>query len=133
MKNKQIYITQADFDRLKEVIELAPHAPDVLELEAELKRAVIVDVADIPADVITMNSRLCLRDIDTGRDEICQVVYPDEADIKRNKISVLAPIGTAVLGYKSGDLIEWKVPAGLRRLKIKKVLYQPEAEKDYHL
>ncbi|WP_228767808.1 GreA/GreB family elongation factor [Candidatus Velamenicoccus archaeovorus] len=71
--------------------------------------------------------------MDTGKDEFYQLVYPEDADIEQNKISILAPIGTAILGYKVGDVIEWKVPAGVRRLKIKKILYQPEAAKEYHL
>jgi len=71
--------------------------------------------------------------LDTGKDEVYQVVYPEDIDIEENKISILAPIGTAILGYKLGDIIEWQVPAGLRRLKIKKVLYQPEAAGDHHL
>lgn len=103
------------------------------ELAAELDRAVVVESDKIPKDVVTMNSRVCLRDLDNGEDELYQVVYPEDTDIEHNKISVLAPIGTAILGYKVGDVIEWKVPAGLRRLKIKKILYQPEKAGDYHL
>jgi regulator of nucleoside diphosphate kinase len=103
------------------------------ELEAELERAVIVDINKIPKDVVTMNSKVCLKDMDTGKDESYHLVYPEDADIEQNKISILAPIGTAIMGYKVGDIIEWQVPAGLRRLKIKKILYQPEAEKEYHL
>ena len=103
------------------------------ELGAELDRATIVEIDKPPQDIVTMNSKVCLKDVDTGKDEIYQVVYPEDADIEQNKISILAPIGTAILGYKVGDVIEWKVPAGLRRLKIKKILYQPEAAKDYHL
>jgi len=103
------------------------------ELGAELDRATIVEIDKLPQDIVTMNSKVCLKDVDTGKDEIYQVVYPEDADIEQNKISILAPIGTAILGYKVGDVIEWKVPAGLRRLKIKKILYQPEAAKDYHL
>ena len=103
------------------------------ELGAELDRATIVEIDKPPQDIVTMNSKVCLKDVDTGKDEIYQVVYPEDADIEQNKISILAPIGTAILGYKVGDVIEWKVPAGVRRLKIKKILYQPEAAKDYHL
>ncbi|HOW42400.1 MAG TPA: nucleoside diphosphate kinase regulator [Candidatus Omnitrophota bacterium] len=105
----------------------------IIELEAELDRAIIVDADKIPSGVITMNSKVCLKDMDTGKDEFYQLVYPEDADIEQNKISVLAPIGTAILGYKVGDVIEWKVPAGLRRLKIKKILYQPETARDYYL
>ncbi|MDD5652900.1 MAG: nucleoside diphosphate kinase regulator [Candidatus Omnitrophica bacterium] len=172
MKDKKIYITQADFDRLAEIIknmrskqEIDRRSLDELEhsfssrdelglikevrkiknsrndaewarvedLEAELNKAVIVDSDKVPPDIVTMNSKVYLRDMDTGKDEFYQLVYPDDADIEQSKISILAPIGTAILGYKVGDIIEWKVPAGMRKLKIKKILYQPEAVKDYHL
>ncbi|MFA5199297.1 MAG: nucleoside diphosphate kinase regulator [Candidatus Omnitrophota bacterium] len=172
MKDKKIYITQSDFDRLAEIIKNTRYKqgidrrsldelehsfnsrdelglikevrtiknsrndaewPRIEELEAELNRAIIVGADKIPSDVITMNSMVCLRDMDTGKDESYQLVYPEHADIEQNKISILAPIGTAILGYRVGDIIEWKVPAGLRKLKIKKILYQPEAAKEYHL
>jgi regulator of nucleoside diphosphate kinase len=74
-----------------------------------------------------MNSRVCFIDLDTGEEMICSLVFPGEADIEQHKLSVLAPIGIALLGYRAGDTLEWKVPAGLRRLKVKEVLYQPEA------
>jgi regulator of nucleoside diphosphate kinase len=61
------------------------------------------------------------------------VVFPSEADSEQGKISVLAPVGTALLGYRVGDTVEWVVPGGLRRLKIERILYQPEAAGDYHL
>ena len=172
MKDKQIYITKPDFDRLTEIIKNMSSRRDIdrrsldelehsfssrdelglikevrkiknsrndaewariEELEAELNRAIIVDTDKIPPDIVTMNSKVYLRDMDTGKDEFYQLVYPEDADIEQNKISILAPIGTAILGYKVGDVIEWKVPAGVRRLKIKKILYQPEAAKEYHL
>jgi regulator of nucleoside diphosphate kinase len=172
MKDKQIYITKPDFDRLTEIIKNMSSRQDIdrrsldelehsfssrdelglikevrkiknsrndaewariEELEAELNRAIIVDTDKIPPDIVTMNSKVYLRDMDTGKDEFYQLVYPEDADIEQNKISILAPIGTAILGYKVGDVIEWKVPAGVRRLKIKKILYQPEAAKEYHL
>ena len=60
-------------------------------------------------------------------------VFPKEADIDRGRLSVISPVGTAILGYTEGDTIEWKVPSGKRRIKIEKVLYQPEAAGDYHL
>ena len=66
------------------------------------------------------------RDLDLDEVEEYELVYPADADLERNRISVLAPIGTAILGYRVGDVIEWKVPAGLRRLRVEEVLYQPE-------
>ena len=87
----------------------------------------------MPHDVVTMNSRVQLVDLDTGEAMTYTLVFPDDADLRQGKISVLAPIGTAMLGYRVGDTFEWRVPAGLRRLKIEAILYQPEAAGDYHL
>jgi regulator of nucleoside diphosphate kinase len=64
---------------------------------------------------------------------IYSLVFPQEADASEGRISILAPVGTAMIGYRVGDVIEWEVPSGLRRLKVEDVLYQPEASGDYHL
>ncbi len=74
-----------------------------------------------------MNSKVRLRDMDTRKEAIYTLVYPAHADAAHNKISVLAPIGTAPIGYRVGDIITWEVPAGLKRLKVVEVIYQPEA------
>lgn len=96
-------------------------------LREELERAEVVAAADIPADVITMNSQVRVRDLAAGKVTVYTLVFPRDADFSRNRISILAPIGTALLGSRVGDVIEWKVPAGIRRLKVESVLYQPEA------
>ena len=103
------------------------------ELEQELDRGLLVKPNNIPGNVITMNSTACLMDLDTGEELIYTLVFPKDADIQQNKISVLAPIGTAMLGYSIGDIFEWKVPDGIRRLKVIKLVYQPEASGHYHL
>jgi regulator of nucleoside diphosphate kinase len=87
---------------------------------------------EIPDDVITMNSTFRLRNIDTAEETVYTLVFPGEADSSKGKISILAPIGTAVLGYKLGDVIEWEVPAGRKRFKVEEIVYQPEAAGDYH-
>jgi regulator of nucleoside diphosphate kinase len=68
-----------------------------------------------------------VKDLANGREMTYQIVFPKDADLARNRISVLAPIGTALLGYGAGDIVEWQVPAGIRRLQILAVEYQPEA------
>ncbi|MBA7597315.1 Regulator of nucleoside diphosphate kinase [subsurface metagenome] len=103
------------------------------ELEKELNRGKIVEPEDIPKDVITMNSMVRLKDLDSGEEMTYTLVFPGIADISKNKISILAPIGTALIGYRVGDIIEWEVPAGLRKLKVEEILYQPETAGDYHL
>ena len=80
-----------------------------------------------------MNTRVRLKDMDTQEEMIYWLVFPKDADADKNKISIFSPVGTALIGYKVGDIIEFKVPAGLRKLKVKEVLYQPEAAGDYHL
>jgi regulator of nucleoside diphosphate kinase len=99
----------------------------------ELERAEIVRPKDIPADVVTMHSKVRLNDLVSGESNTYSLVFPTEANFAEGKISVLAPIGTAILGYRQGDPIEWPVPSGLRRLKIEEILYQPESAGDHEL
>ena len=137
MEERTIYITEYDMKRLRELIieakRLDRHNEYLESLEGELSRGTVVAPTEIPPDVVTMNSRVDLVDLDTGEEMVCTLVFPNEADVAQSKISVLAPIGTAMLGYRVGDTFEWKVPDGIRRLQIKSVLYQPEAAGDYHL
>jgi regulator of nucleoside diphosphate kinase len=138
MSHRTIYITEYDTKRLTKLIEDIQDSDSqdkdyLAELQEELDRAKIVASSDIPKDVITMNSQVCLVDQDTQKEEILTLVFPQDADISQGKISVLAPIGTAMLGYRVGEVFQWKVPAGERKLKVKNILYQPEAAGDYHL
>jgi regulator of nucleoside diphosphate kinase len=138
-KEATICITQVDLARLRKLIEVARDTGSdanrsyLDKLEAELDRAVVVDPKEIPKDTITMRSTVRLRDMDSGKELLYSLVFPKEADTDKGRISVLAPIGTAMIGYHVGDVIEWEVPAGLRRLRVEEVLYQPEAAGDYHL
>jgi len=102
------------------------------ELDEELDRAESMVPQEIPHDVITMNSRFRLRNTDTDEESEYTLVFPGDADSSKGKISILAPIGTAVLGYKVGDAIEWEVPAGRKQFKVEEIMYQPEAAGDYH-
>jgi regulator of nucleoside diphosphate kinase len=138
MTDTQLYLTRADYQRLNDVLRASlldrhDDLGDLTRLHDEIKRAKIVEPTQIPEDVVTMNSRVRLRDLDSGEQMEVSLVYPAAADVKSNKVSVLAPIGTAILGYRTGDTIDWEVPAGLRRLKVEDVLYQPEASGDYSL
>jgi regulator of nucleoside diphosphate kinase len=133
-----IYITEPDYQRLSGLIKITRERNGVdgeylNKLEAELDRAEIVDPKHIPADVITMRSKVRLKDLVSGEANTYSPVFPTEADFSEGKISILAPIGTAILGYKVGDTIEWPVPSGLRRLKVDEIIYQPEAAGDYEL
>jgi regulator of nucleoside diphosphate kinase len=138
MSDKNIHITELDRQRLIDLILDAQskgyHGSIYLEkLRGELDRAQIVPPQKIPGDVITMNSKVALIDLDTQEEEIYTLVYPENANTAEGRISILAPIGTAMLGYRIGDVFEWEVPAGKRRLRVEKILYQPEAAGDYEL
>src|SRR3954454_2366611 len=127
----RIFITETDFDRLKSLIAgrrlTSVDADHLNELEQELERAEVVgDGEPVPADVVTMNSEVRLMDLDSGEAKVYTLVFHSQARSK-NAVSVLAPIGTAILGYRVGSVIEWRVPRGVRRLKVLAVLYQPEA------
>jgi regulator of nucleoside diphosphate kinase len=137
-KTTIIYITELDYNRLNGLIERTRERNGVdreylNKLEAELDRAEIVESEDIPRDVVTMRSKVRLKDLVSGESNIYSLVFPTEADFAEGKISVLAPIGTAILGYRRGDTIEWPVPSGVRKLKVEEILYQPEAAGDRDL
>jgi regulator of nucleoside diphosphate kinase len=130
-------ITEADFDRLKHLVESAryrtTHAMLLMGLKQELDRGEVVPPGRVPKDVVTMHARVGIRDLSEDETETYALVYPDEADINEGKLSVLTPLGTALLGTQVGDVVEFDAPAGTRRLKVERVLYQPEAAGDLHL
>ena len=132
MKKRTLIIADTDRERLEALLDEARTDSRIREeyltaLEAELRRARVVSADKVPRDVVRMNSVVRLRDLDEREVEEYELVYPAEADPERDRISVLAPIGTAILGYRVGDVIEWPVPAGRRRLQVEEVLHQPEA------
>ena len=131
MEPRTIVITQTDFPRLTQLLAsgfaraIGPR--EYLDaLRDELHRASIVPPDNVPEGTVTMNSRVQLRDLDTGELETYTLVYPHTANIAENRLSVLAPVGTAILGYSVGDVVRWRVPDGIRRLRIEHVLDQPE-------
>jgi regulator of nucleoside diphosphate kinase len=129
---KRIYVTRHDHGRLRELVNVAREFGRederyLKDLEKELDRAKIVRPENIPEHVITMHSKAVLQDRETGSEVAYTLVFPSEADPSRYRVSVLAPIGTAMLGYSVGDTFEWETPRGLRRLEVKEILYQPES------
>lgn len=136
MKNQTIRITSLDMQRLKNLLDnpdLMQQKPYLQELEHEIDRAVIVEPTEVSADTVTMNSTVRLIDLKTDEETIVTLVYPDHANIAEGRISILAPIGTAILGCSEGEMVEWKVPDGIRSLKVDHILYQPEAAGEYAL
>jgi regulator of nucleoside diphosphate kinase len=134
-----IYITATDRERLRNLIQLVRdqgdrgHLTYVNRLEEELAEAEIVAPEDISPDVVTMRSKIKLNDLDTGEEMVYSIVFPTEANSDEGKISILAPLATALLGYRRGDTVEFQAPARLRRLEIEEILYQPESAGDYSL
>ncbi len=137
MFDGKICVTERDKHRLSTLLggidtsgEDREHLDD---LRYELDRAMVIVPGQVPPDVVTMHSLVRVTDLDDGRELVYSIVYPHEADYATGKISIVAPLGTALLGYRTGDTIEWQVPGGRRRLRIEEIVYQPEAEGDYEL
>jgi regulator of nucleoside diphosphate kinase len=128
----ELQITEQDMQRLRKVVE--NHADGRLgeaaeALEYELDRARVVPQDRIPPDVVTMRSRVLCKDLETGRTREIVLVYPREVDPDAGKVSILAPMGAALLGLRVGDTIRWKMPRGREaNLALLEVSYQPEAE-----
>jgi len=91
----------------------------------------IVEPENIPLDVVTINSKVQLREIGSDLEIIIIRVFPSEADLSEHKISILAPIGPAIIGCQTGDIIKWKAPGGIKSAEIEKLLYQPEASGEF--
>lgn len=137
MAARKLYVTELDKLRLERLIASGGKGSgrDRKNLESladELERAEVVSPKDVPPDVVTMNSKVVLRDLKTSEEMTYVLVFPGRADIDAGAISVLAPVGMAILGYSKGDVVKWPVPSGVRHIRIDDVLYQPEAAGDYH-
>lgn len=135
---RELFITEFDLKRLKELLVSANcwNARDkehLKGLKAALDRATIVPPESVSPDVITMNSKVLLTNCDTGESTVWCLVFPRDADVDRRKVSILAPIGAAIIGCRVGDVVELEVPSGKTRLKIEAVLFQPEAAGCYSL
>jgi len=132
MRQDIIYITRTDRSRLTDLIQrtLREGGPDIAHLRSlgeELERAKVVESADVPPNVITMNSTVRIHDLETNESFTYTLVYPEKANIDEGRLSILAAVGTGLLGYRVGDTIEWPVPAGIRKMRVDELVYQPEA------
>ena len=133
---QKIFITQVDAEKLRKLLWDAGStdyrgSEYLKKLRQELERAEVVDPKLTPPDVITMNSTAVLEDIDASEEMVYTLVFPEDADISQGKISILAPIGTGMLGYRVGDIFEWDTPAGRVKIRVKALTYQPEAAGKY--
>lgn len=138
MAASSIRLTTSDRHRLYLVLSRAggggsldsPHAQGLVE---EIRGAEVLAPTEAPPDLVTMRSTVRITDLDSGEPAVYTVVYPDEADLAEGRISVLSPLGTAVLGQRIGDTVEVPVPAGARRVRVDAILFQPEAAGRYDL
>jgi regulator of nucleoside diphosphate kinase len=129
-----ITLTSNDVQRLEAMLDSAQFhdAPGAAPLRGELERARVVEPRKLPRDVISMNSTAECVDEASGRTHALTLVYPREADAAHGRVSVLAPVGAALLGMKVGQSIDWPVPSGTMRLRVTAVRYQPEAAGEHH-
>lgn len=127
-----ITVTTQDLARLQELLASQSDAASE-RLDVELGRARVVEQTEIARDVVTMNSDVVYEDAASGVRRSVRVVYPQDADAARGWVSVLAPLGSALLGLSVGQEIEWPMPGGTRRVRVVAVPYQPEASGDYLL
>jgi regulator of nucleoside diphosphate kinase len=127
----RIVLSRFDQERLERLLLKVGSRPDLDALREEIERAEIVEPEAIPGDVVTMNSVVRFVDEDSGKESEVTLVFPGHANRESNRISVLAPVGSALLGLSVGDSIDWPVPnARSRRLRVVAVTYQPEAAGD---
>jgi regulator of nucleoside diphosphate kinase len=130
MRDHPIIIAAPDAARLRGLLAARSAAAQdqahLQDLAGELERALVLDPEKVPPHVITMHARANVLDLASGARHEWMLVFPAEADLNAHRISVLAPLGTALLGYREGDELEWEVPGGLRQLRVEKV-QQPKS------
>lgn len=131
-EHDSIIITDQDLLRLLPLLDGYASSTTAL-LDGELWRATVVEQRDVPPDVVTMNSEVVYEDCSTGARRTVRIVYPDDADPGHGWISVLAPLGTALLGLRVGQLFDAQLSSGPRSIFLVDVRYQPEANGDFHL
>ena len=134
----KLILNRLDYSRIQKCINDAKqfksiNASEAESLKVELNSAKIVEPQEIPSDVVTMNSIVKISFLNSDVQTEFQIVYPDKANLKLKKISIFSPIATALIGYKVADEIEWIVPAGLTKIRIDEIIYQPEAAGNYDL
>ncbi|MEZ5367081.1 MAG: GreA/GreB family elongation factor [Bryobacterales bacterium] len=133
MQKNTIHITEADFDRLERLVDgwwaQDPRTRTLLDrLQEELDRARVVDNQAVAPGCVTLGSEIMLRDLNTGELSVHRLALPNETGDSRAALSILSPVGIAVLGYGEGDEVDCETPGGRRRLRVEKVLFQPEAD-----
>ena len=129
MNTPAIHISTNDHAKLRLLVNAALRTssnPAIEKLRQELDRAVVLDPAALPKDIVTLNSRVEFEDVATGEVEAYTLTMPERADVEQKRLSILAPIGTALIGFRQADEVNWTTPGGVRQLKIRNVS-QPDA------
>jgi len=131
-----IILSKLDYLRIQKCIQNARQmntigANEAENLMKELNSAKVVESEDVPHDVVTMNTIVKISFLNTKKALQFQIVYPDQANFRENRISIFSPVATALIGYKVSDEVEWIVPSGLTKLRIDEIIYQPEAAGDF--
>ena len=136
-KKPDITISTLDLDRLYDLIESLPNKkniPGIDELEKELDRAQSLDPKNMPPSIVTMNSTVKFIIQSTQKEFELTLVYPKDIDETSSKVSILAPVGSALLGLSIGEEIEWPKPGGGNlKVRIKDITFQPERSGNYHI
>jgi regulator of nucleoside diphosphate kinase len=119
METKSLSLSKSDFKLLKEHLEKSNmSAYNKEKLSLELKEATIYSEEELPSDVVCLKSEARIANTKTGKEFTFKLVMPEEANIKVQKVSVFAPIGIALFGYRTNDIITWEMPDGLQEFKI---------------
>lgn len=130
----EVVLSSLDLDRLEQLLDSMPVMdPARLQLEQELNRALVLNPSQMPANVVTMNSKVRFRFLNSNEESCLSLVYPKDLDGAGDKVSVLAPVGSALLGLSEGDQIDWPVPdGGIQSIKVLQLIYQPERSGQLH-
>jgi regulator of nucleoside diphosphate kinase len=136
MSERRIYMTDMDYKRLSGILRalktsVTGKGPQIDAFAADVNNAVVVSPEDIPSNVVTMNSTVRFIDLSSGEEKTCTIVFPADADIEKGRVSVFAPIGSALMGETVGNVVSCLTPRGEVNLKICEVVYQPEASGVY--
>lgn len=128
----RIILSSLDYERIYDSIRKAQNEGSISSneaesLAAELEQAKIVEPEEMPHNVVTMNSKVKISFVESGKGVELKIVYPKDANIGKNLISIFSPIAAALIGYSEGDTIDWIVPSGPTRIKVDEIVYQPEA------
>lgn len=134
-RKPQIILSSLDLDRIEALLAAIPASvfPGKADLEAELDRADVVEPAQIPPNVVTMNSTVQFEILETRQDFRLTLVYPRDIDGSADRVSIFAPVGSALLGLSVGDELAWPGPGGkTMTVRVKGILYQPESAGELH-